>query len=348
MILSSMEGVTLKMIAARVGVSMAAVSMGLRGRGTISRKRAEEIRRVAEEMGYRPNPLLSSLASKRFRSVKSIQGTPLALFMFPPIPGGTQQNFYGPLLMAEARKLGYAPKIYDITAESDPQALYRELYHRMVQGIVISGSMDEKTFGKDFDWSQFSVVQCARFHALNSFHTVRSNIFQSVKSAFTQLRERGYLRIGFAMGRHLRPMEDDEARYGTAISLESTYLSSKDRLPVFTGTIGDGESFLKWFDRWKPDAVIGFSGRYYWLLKDHGVSIPKHAGFVSMHLTQSEEDKVYSGLCQDIEGIARHSIRFLDQLIRDRERGPASQPVNLLVSSIWNEGKTLRKMKKVP
>ena len=72
--------ITLHDIAKKAGVSVATVSLALRGRGDISLKRAEEIRALAQTMGYRPNPLLASLASKRFSGAKSLQGTPLAIF----------------------------------------------------------------------------------------------------------------------------------------------------------------------------------------------------------------------------------------------------------------------------
>ena len=85
--MGDMRSVTLHDIALRAGVSVATVSLALRGRGEISRKRAEFIRALAVEMGYRPNPMLAALASKRFSNAITRQGTPLALFEFPQVPG---------------------------------------------------------------------------------------------------------------------------------------------------------------------------------------------------------------------------------------------------------------------
>ena len=337
--------VTLKDIAARAGVSVATVSLALSGRGLVARATAERMRALAEEMGYRPNPLLASLAGRRFRSPAVVGGIPLAIFNFPSMLDGSggrpRYHFY---LVEEARKMGYAPKVYNLTNKSDPKAIFRELYHRMTQGIVITGSMDEKTFGSSFDWSHFSTVQCARFHALHPFHTVRPNIFQAVKLAFTQLRSRGYERIGFALGQHSEPMEDDEVRHGAAIALEGNYLPRKHRLPVYSGGLNDKVSFLQWFDRWKPDAVVGFNVSHYWVLKEHGVRMPKGTGFSALHLMPENDLKLFSGLCQNMAGIGRQSILLLDQMVRHRERGLTGEPLNLLVPSSWNEGRTLRKL----
>ena len=338
--------VTLKDIAVRAGVSVATVSLALSGRGLVARGTAERLRALAEEMGYRPNPLLASLAGRRFRSPGVVGGIPLAIFNFPSMLDGSEgRPDYHRYLVEEARKMGYAPKVYNLTNKSDSKALFRELYHRMAQGLIITGSVDENTFGRTFDWSHFSTVQCARFHSLHPFHTVRPNIFQAVKLAFTQLCARGYERIGFAVGQHAEPMEDDEVRHGAAIAMEGSYLPRKHRTPVYTGGLDDKDSFLRWFDRWKPDAVVGFTVGHYWFLKNHGVRIPKDTGFAALHLTTENDLKLFSGLCQNMAGIARQSVLLLDQMIRHRERGFTDEPLNLLVPSTWNEGRTLRKAK---
>ncbi|MEI6033820.1 MAG: LacI family DNA-binding transcriptional regulator [Verrucomicrobiae bacterium] len=334
---------TLKSIAVRARVSIATVSLALSGRGMVARSTAERVRALAEEMGYRPNPLLASLAARRFRSPAVVGGVPLAIFNFPSaLDGSGDRSGYHGYLAKEAKKMGYAPKVYDLTNRSDPKAVFKELYHGMAQGVVITGSMDDQSFGRIFDWSHFSTVQCARFHSLHPFHTVRPNIFQAVKLAFTELRARGYERIGFAIGRHAEPMEDDEVRYGAAVAMEGSYLPRKHRLAVYTGNINDREDFLLWFDRWKPDAVVGFTMVHYWFLKEQGVRIPQDTGFACLHLMQEHDRELFSGLCQNMEKIARQSILLLDQMIRHRERGRTDEPLNLLVSSSWNEGQTVR------
>ena len=339
-----MKRVNLRDVAARAGVSVSTVSMALRGKVTV-RATTERVRALAEEMGYRPNPILASLASKRFRSPSAVNGVPLAIYRFPYVLKEPEERpSYHVDLMAEARILGYAPRVYDLTNASNPKTLFRDLHHRMVQGIVITGSMDEH-FAAEFDWEPFSVVQCGRFQTVHSFHTVRPNIFQAVKLAFTQLRLGGYSRIGFAMGQHDQPLEDDEARYGAAIALEGKYLPRKDRLPVYTGPIHDREAFLQWYDRWKPAAVVGFTNLYYWYLKDHGVQIPKQVSFVGLHADRGE-DGLYSGLYQNFPKISQQAILLLDQMIRNHECGRAADPLHILVPSTWDDGKSFKRIKK--
>lgn len=340
--MGGMQSVTLHDIAKRAGVSVATVSLALRGRGEVSRKRADEIRTLAREMGYRPNPMLAALASKRFSSAKTQQGTPLAIFEFPQIPGQAPQqvNLYRQALVEEARRLGYAPNHHPIAVDTPAAALHRQLYSRAVQGIVLNGSVDMEGFGAQFDWTPFSVVQCARYWAEYPFHTVRSNIFQSVKLVFTKLRERGYKRIGFAIGRHDVLLEDDEDRHGAAIALETAHLPKKDRLPPYLHAFDDRNAFIAWFRANKPDVVVGFNAVQYWFLRDEGVSIPGDVGFAVLH--GGSESEQIAGLSQNTDEIARHSIQQLDLLIRNHERGTTPNPIHILLPSTWCDGKSLR------
>ena len=320
---------------------MATVSLALRGRGEVARDRAAHVRAIAEEMGYRPNPLLAALASKRFSNSKDLQGTPIAIFEFPALPGtpASRVSPYRTFLMEEARKLGYSPSHHLFPGKESPATLFHQLYSRSAQGLIVTGSVDMEEFGKAFDWRPFSVVQCARYRAEYPFHTVRPNIFQSIKQAFTTLRKRGYKRIGFALGRHEILLEDDEDRHGTAFALEQAYLPKKDRLPVYLGAIEDKKAFLHWFHAHRPDAVVGFRVGQYWYLRDEGIRIPEQVGFASLHL--SEKDTEIAGFHQNAEEIARQSIQMLDQFIRNRQRGPATHPMHLLIPSRWQEGRTL-------
>ena len=337
---------TLRDVAKRAGVSVASVSMALRGCGTVSTARSEEIRKLAESMGYRPNPLLSSLASKKFRTGKTIRGTPIAILNFPAsafgvAPSASIPDLYIRDLLREARRLGYAPEVFNYPFGRGLSQLERVLHHRMVQGILLHGSVDQNGMMDDFNWSPYPVVQCARFHISPQFHTVRSNIFQSVKLAFEKVLALGYRRIGLAVARHDTPLEDDQARHGAAVAVPAAYLPPRRRLPVFLGSINDRQSFKDWVKKNKPDAVIGFSPRLYWVLLEMGFSIPGDIGFASLHVPPKPEEPI-SGLLQNNEVIARQSVILLDQLVRERQRGIPELPMHLLIPSTWVDAETLR------
>jgi DNA-binding LacI/PurR family transcriptional regulator len=55
----------LRDIARKLGVSHSTISLCLRNHPSIPVARREEVKRVAEQMGYRPDPLLASLVAYR-------------------------------------------------------------------------------------------------------------------------------------------------------------------------------------------------------------------------------------------------------------------------------------------
>ena len=61
--------VSLKDVAARAGVSSVAVSLALRGDPRISEARRIQIRSIAEEIGYRPNPFARAMRTRRSQTV---------------------------------------------------------------------------------------------------------------------------------------------------------------------------------------------------------------------------------------------------------------------------------------
>ena len=337
--------ISLSEIAKRAGVSVATVSLALRGKST-ARATAERVRKIAEEMGYRPNPLLASLATKRFSVAASATGTPIAIFNFPnelnEFGNRSQHHPINDIVVREATALGYAPQIYHLENSAKPGPIFRELYHRMVQGVIISGSMDMNRFGGEFDWSHFSVVSSARYHTSLPFHTVRSNIFKGIKMCFRQLLSRGYKRIGFALGRHDYSIEDDEARHGAAIAMEYSYLPARRRLPVCLGSFNDEAALLEWVRKNKPDAVIGFTAWAYWILRSNGFRIPDELGFASLHVDKCDPSPFCAGTDENLDEIARQSVFLLDQLVRNKQRGLPPIPTDILVSPTWKEGETLR------
>ena len=333
---------TLSEIAKRAGVSVSTVSLALRGRGPLARETVEKVKAVASELDYRPNPLLSSLASKKFRSPSTVAGTSLAIFIFPNNATGTRVSTYEKSMREGAQELGYSPTIYRIDDRTCPDTVFRELYHRMVQGILVLGGLSENSFFQQFDWAQFSVVQCGRYFGPQPFHVVRPNIFQAVKLAFQELQRLGYKRIGYAVGRHPQQMEDDDARYGAALAMEAALVSPKNRIPVFTGQHNDLEAIADWAKRHRPDVIIGFSEGVYWNLCDLGFVIPRDWGFATMHAggIRHPSGLLCSGTQQNQTMIARQSVMLLDQLIRNRERGFPQSCLDVLVRSTWVEGNT--------
>jgi len=339
-----MERVTLKHIATKAGVSVSAVSLALSGKGNISEQQQNRIRKLADDMGYVPNPLLASLASKRFRSGNQALGTLVAALEFPVSESGGGGNQYGSEIARCAKELGYQLKRMNLAEIHSYNDVSQTLYRCGMQGIIVTGQPPKEFFADQDRWKHFAIVQCGRFRSSLPFHTVRSDIFRSVKTIFNALAAARYQRIGFAMGSHHDIMEDDEARLGAALGMLHFHARETQRIPPFAGYLDDFSGLVDWVNRERPDVVVGFGVGHYYALQQAGFGIPEDIGFASMHLPsrQAKEPAPIAGLTQQTEIIAQQSVVLLDQLIRYNTRGFPEMPRHTLIPSRWVEGGSIR------
>ncbi|MFC1805593.1 LacI family DNA-binding transcriptional regulator [Planctomycetota bacterium] len=118
---------TLKEVAARAKVSRTAVSYALRGTGRLDPETRERIRRIAHEMGYRPNLLVQGIQTGRTQTV-GVMVPPRSAFF-----GQTLAGIQDELLTAD-----YAPIALSTgrgTIELDQ--IHRLIDHR-VDGIILA------------------------------------------------------------------------------------------------------------------------------------------------------------------------------------------------------------------
>ncbi|MDQ8188391.1 LacI family DNA-binding transcriptional regulator [Pelagicoccus sp. SDUM812002] len=336
-----MERPSQKLIAKTLGISTAAVSLALRDTGTISKELSEKVKETARAMGYRPNPMLSSLASKRFRESDTPLSIPLALLDFMD-----KDSSYREKLRTRAEQLGYTLSTIDAKSLEKYANPSLTLYNRGVQGIILMGPIPQGSFRDDFNWDDFSVVQCGRFLEPLPFDTVRPNIFQAMKLIFKKVKDRGYKRIGFALGRHDPLLEDDESRISAALGLIEVYCEPKDRIPPYFGSFTDHDALVSWAKKSKPDCVIGFHIGQCATFVEAGIKVPEEFAFACLHLNGApylgdSRNLCIAGMEQQLEEIAFQSVNLMDQSIRHHSRGKPELPRQVLVPSYWVDGDSL-------
>jgi len=154
--------VTLKDIAAKVGVTKTAVSLALRDSPGVSQTMRETIQRAAGEMGYVADPILQRLAAyrrtgetARFQSViawLNHWGQPERLRRYHEF----EQYWRG--ARVAATRLGYRLEEFIWPAEGPAKRAEEELLKRGVLGLLIPPHKPEVNWG-DFDWNKFSVTR---------------------------------------------------------------------------------------------------------------------------------------------------------------------------------------------
>lgn len=334
--------VTLRDVAEEIGLSTATVSMALRHSAKLPPATRARVVKVAHEMGYKSDPMLSALASRRWIRHKVPVGSTLAL-----LTDGQVEGLDG--MTRQAASLGYHIEEFQIGDYADPRRLANVLYNRGILGVIVA-QIFKPGFCAKFDWSRFVAVACSEGYERPPVHLVMPNHFKAVQEAWDRAWADGCRRIGLAL--FDMPLAIDYHERCAAFLERQRQASECDRIPICVVSVVTGtadERHLKtvrqlgaWMDRWKPDMVLGFNGYFYWLLRDAGWKAPRDVKFYDLWSHEGSQ-ALTPGFFLSRSELGRRAVEYLVALIRSGERGLPPNPITLSINFTWNDGPAKRK-----
>ncbi|MFQ5613340.1 MAG: LacI family DNA-binding transcriptional regulator [Anaerolineae bacterium] len=185
--------VTLKDIAQAVGKSVAAVSRALHDYPDISIETRAHIKKVAQEMGYRPNILAQRLQKQRTDTLGFILPTPSPRLMDP---------YFSELLAglaAEAAAHGFDL----LVATSPPGAEEERAYERLVEGRRVDGLVLARVRRDDprivyLANQEFPFVAIGRAeYQGDDFPHIWLDVRPGFQAVIEHLQQQGFAKIGF-------------------------------------------------------------------------------------------------------------------------------------------------------
>ncbi|MHA6325872.1 LacI family DNA-binding transcriptional regulator [Roseivivax sp. CAU 1753] len=183
--------VTLKDVAERAGVSRSAVSRTYTEGASVSAKTRRKVEKAAQELGYSPNALASSLTTGRTKLI-----------------GLISNNFHNPLFLQVfdlftrlLQDRGLRPLLVNLTDETDPAHSLQLLRQYSVDGVIVASSTLSPDFALAFQKARIPVVHSfGRFASAPKVHVVGIDNVECGRMAAETLIARGYRRIGFLGG----------------------------------------------------------------------------------------------------------------------------------------------------
>jgi LacI family transcriptional regulator len=337
--------VTLRDIALATQLSVAAVSQGLRNNRNVSRETCRRVQAAARRMGYRPNPLLAALARHQFRKGAGRSYVPLAFLTL------RDPSFGRPFLeeietlkigMAHAREVGYQLTHFPLDLADNFKNGGRVLYHRGVQGIILSTG-DQHIPVPDWDWNLFTVVVINQKENRLPFHTAQVDHFEAIRTVWKKVRERGYRKVGWALFVHDPVIHDDRLRMAAVWSCQRE-TPAAERLPPLESSIDIRlPELLPWIKKHKPEVVIGFNPWICDLLVEAGYRVPHDFAFASINLLEGHlsAPNAFAGMTEARDAAFCAAVDLLNQKIRERYQGRAGGSTTILVQAEWKDGATL-------
>lgn len=327
---TSGKRVTLQTIADHLSVSKAMVSRALHGTGKVDATRREQIRAVADELGYQPDPRLGYLSALRWGNRRS--GHITIAYLCDQYTGRSEQKQR--TLHDYASSLGYRLERFE-SDKIDSKELNRLLYHRGIQAILLD--LHESQHRPELDWQHFSVVAIGEEYRDLPVHRVGtdwSSVFELIRSTLLQRRPKG---VAVA----LHPFA------GTGLTrelLRETLLLRKD-LAESAGIQCDyrsfppqdkrfHQSFTNWLERLQPEAILTCSDSAFQAVQPYLRSHRGSRHYLLIDRNPKRRPRQH-GVDIQLELRTRFAIDLLHlELLRDR-RGLPDDPIRHLVPARW-------------
>jgi LacI family transcriptional regulator len=188
--------ITIKEVAARAGLSLATVSYALRNHPKIPAPTREHVLRVAQELGYRPNPRVASLMAHIRRARGPSAGERIGFVWVHTPKEETREDPFLRVVLAgaqqRAEQLGYQiEEFWTEDRSMSDRRLSNILKSRGITGVLFSPVMHEVTVALNFEWEAFAcaVIGHARWNPEQ--HHAGHHHYHGMRSTLEELERLG-------------------------------------------------------------------------------------------------------------------------------------------------------------
>ncbi|HUR58632.1 MAG TPA: LacI family DNA-binding transcriptional regulator [Opitutaceae bacterium] len=338
-------GISLRTLARLAGVSVSTASRALHNHPVISAPVREKIKALARKRGYELNPLVAQVysearAGRGFRHL----GT-LALITSWDTPDWwrahpTLRGFHdGAIERAKESGLG-VDEFWAHEPGLKGRRLTQILRARGIGGVVLA-PVPGRTAEGMLEWKYFSSSLIGQSVKAPRLHRAVPDQRHAMQLALRELTRCGYRRIGLVLRRRYHAMTD--------FIMLSTFLLFQheippaDCVPVEAPEEWTRQAFMTWFQKHRPDAIIGAVKPAREWLAEAGCACPRDIGLVLLDWDDEAKEK-FAAVDQNASAVGGAAVDMVLSQMRRNERDVPATPQTVLVGSVWRPGATIRKV----
>jgi len=332
---------TLRTLAAELGLSAATVSEALRDSPRVKPETRQRVQKAAKAAGYVHNPLVGRvMADLRRRQLQGCRGV-IAALNSPEQPNPLRARFQEAVLQGatqRAEELGFRLEVFWV---GEKQLSFRRLnmvlLTRGIQGVFVM-PFEEPQDWSEVDWSGLSAVRLDYCLTRPVLHTICPDHHAALIHSVEKLRQLGYCRVGL----YVRRTAEKRILYKWTGALMSYHqlIASQDRVPPLLTDALERESFLAWFDQYRPDVIVGHHPIVIDWLAGRNLRVPDDVGFFNLNTTQ--EPHPSAGLDLRPKQLGAATVESVVAQIQRSERGLPEHPKTISIEGTWVDGPTVR------
>lgn len=333
---------SLRHIADRAGVTAMTVSRALRGGTHVSRATAEKIRRIAKQVGYRPDPqvtrLMTMLRTSRTRRPESV----LAVINTRSERGYHLREPHLRILyegaLRRATELGYKLDEFWLADPALPPRRQQSILQaRGIEGLLLL-PFDQVLARLPLDLDRFAVSGIGRSQAVVPCDRAAPNHFAAMKLALDQLGRRGLHRVGLALFDGVNERTDH--RYSAAFLDHSHQIAAEQRVPPLIAPRWEPSVFRAWWDAHRPEVLVTHGEHIRsFAERDLELRAPRDYGFVNLNRILTDDTS--AGVDQNYGLVGSAAVDLLAGQVNHQERGLPKFPKIVTIGGVWHEGDSL-------
>lgn len=303
----------------------------------------KRIQMLARRKGYVINPLVGQVFSEA-RSGRGFQhlGTLAYVTAYETADWwrghATLRGFHGGVV-ERAQQMGHGvDEFWAHEPGLKGARLTQILRARGIGGVVMAPVPGGNAEGL-LDWRHFSVALIGESVKTPRLNRAVPNQRHAMQRALCELTRLGYRRIGLVLRRRYHRMTDYIMM--SAFLMFQHGLKKAEGVPVEMPEEWTEDVFMKWFERHRPEAVVGtVRPAREWLAK-RGVHCPRDVGLVSFDWDEERQD--FAAVDQSASAVGAAAVDVVLGQMRRNERGIPEIPQTLLVDSVWRAGATVKR-----
>lgn len=339
--------VDMQAVAERAGVHQTTVSLALRGHPRIPARTRDRIRAIADEMGYRPNPLVSAFVANRQRGDLARKATLGYLLLDEPEVGGPKRHrdyldlYEGARRRAE--ELGYGFETLWLADPALPRARFHQIVEtRGIHGLIIAPAKNYRAH-LELDWRRFAAVAYGFSMGEPRIHRVHLNSARDMQAIFKRALDYGYRRIGLALDENAH--RKSEHVWLASYLAEQWRMPADDRVQPLILNAWSRMEVADWLERERVEVVVSLSS----LLPVLGFDLerppprrrPPPFEIVLLNIGLYLSD-YYAGVQLSRDAAGRACVDTVVSMLHRNEMGVPKHPQTILVDSVLREGESFR------
>ncbi len=337
----------MRKIAEAAGCSKMAVSLALRNHPRLPEATRLRIQKIAEEMGYRINPLVSTLMTQRAGG--KIEGglLPLALVnTFDHFSQFMDQEFYRLMvrgIFRRASALGFYGEVFHVNEVSGvtSRQLDKIFISRDIRGVIIL-PLSYLSITFDLSWDRYSVSTLGHSWQGTPVHRSTSDQASNAWSLLMTLREAGYRRPGLLLDKITH--ERSSGHFAASYYLYQKEHGDTGDIPLFLRTSATTDADIdRWVRKYRPDVIVGHGDETPGFIR-RGWSIPESFGYASLGVLPSERDRL-SGIDPRPELIGEAAVDLVVSRLHRNELGLSDHPRTTMIKGDWHEAISIRRQR---